>query len=108
MYCCDNFKIKCEQKNRIIPNIRIVKFVSDFLINVGKGVDIVRDGQVIKVIDNSKSSYRFYISYTNDKFKLSSPLFLFISFCPHCGQNLYKFYNKDEYANEIEGDTFTL
>ena len=31
-----------------------------------------------------------------------------IAFCPFCGTNLYDFYIKDEYANEIEGETFTL
>jgi len=31
-----------------------------------------------------------------------------IAFCPFCGINLYDFYIKDEYANEIEGETFTL
>ncbi len=31
-----------------------------------------------------------------------------IVFCPYCGTNLYDFYVGDEYANEIEGETFDL
>ena len=42
-----------------------------------------------------------------DTFKLDLPL-MNINYCPYCGTNLYKFYNKDEHANEIEGETFKL
>jgi hypothetical protein len=33
-------------------------------------------------------------------------LTLGIEYCPFCGEDLFEFYNSDEYANEIEGDTF--
>jgi hypothetical protein len=108
MYCCDRFEVGCKHKDRIYPNIRIVRFVSDFLIKKNDGIFIIRGGIDDKFIENSKSPYRYFIGYTTDNFSFGSPQFNMINFCPYCGQNLYKFYNKNEYTNEIEGQTFKL
>jgi hypothetical protein len=31
-----------------------------------------------------------------------------IFYCPFCGKDLYKFYKDFRYANEVEGETFTV
>ena len=108
MYCCDNFEVGCKQKDRIWPNIRIVKITSKFLIENGQGIYITRNGKDIKHIKKSKCAYRYYIGFTIEAFKFSTPEFILINFCPYCGENLYEFYNKDEFVNEMEGVSFKL
>ena len=61
----------------------------------------------MKKIEHSNTPFRFLITDGYANFKMPIPG-MFISFCPFCGQNLYKFYAKDEYANEIEGETFSI
>lgn len=108
MYCCDFLEGGCKNKERIYPNIRIVKFTSEFLLKKNIGIYITQKGIDTKLIKGSKSSYRYFIGYTIGAFEFGSPQFNMINFCPYCGQNLYEFYNKDEYVNEIEGKTFKL
>ena len=107
MYCCDQFENSAKFKDKFSPNIRIVKYNSDFLIK-GSGIDIIIKGKIYKRIKGSNTCYRYYIGLTTDSFSLDSSAFLLINFCPFCGKGLYEYYNKDEYVNEIEGDTFLL
>jgi hypothetical protein len=96
-YCCPNFGGHYLMANGFAPNIRIVKFKSEFLIS--------NDGN--NKIKNKKYDLKYFITLGYDKFRLDLPM-MNINFCPYCGTNLYSFYDKDEYANEIEGETFTL
>jgi hypothetical protein len=108
MYCCDRFETMFEHKNRIYPNIRVVKFTSDFLLKNGHGIYITQKGIDTKFVKGSKSFYRYFIGYTVGSFEFGSPQFNMINYCPYCGQNLYELYNQDKYVNEIEGETFIL
>ncbi|MDR2009876.1 MAG: hypothetical protein LBQ22_05295 [Bacteroidales bacterium] len=85
-YCCDRFSIYHQAHKRTFPNIRIIKYKSKFLIN-------------------GDNPYRFWITTGYEKFDLDNVM-IQIVYCPFCGQDLYKFYKSDEYANEIEGVTF--
>lgn len=95
-------------KDRIYPNIRIVKFTSNFLVKDRPGIYITQNGRNKELIKRSRCEYRYYIGFTIEKFEFSSAAFNLINFCPYCGKNLYEFYNKDEYTNEIEGITFKI
>ena len=108
MYCCDKFELGCKESKRITPNFRIVKFTTDLFLKNNKGVFITRKGIDSKFVKGSNSSYRYFIGYTIGPFVFGSPLFNMINFCPYCGANLYQFYDKVEYANEIEGNSFNL
>lgn len=96
-FCCPNFEGNYLIKNGFAPNIRIVKFTSEFLISQSTN----------KVFKSKRNDLRYFVTLGYDEFKLDLPL-MNINYCPYCGTNLYKFYNKDEYANEIEGKTFIL
>jgi transcription initiation factor IIE alpha subunit len=91
--------------NNLGINIRIIKFSSDFLINQG-GVIITKEGKE-QLINTKRNDIRFYMTMGYEKFSFDLAV-ANINFCPYCGTNLHKFYNKDEYANEIEGETFKL
>lgn len=96
-FCCSNFEGNYLIDNNFAPNIRIVKFKSEFLIS--QDVD--------PKIKSKKNDLKYFITLGYDVFSLDIPL-MNISFCPYCGTNLHLFYNKNEYLNEIEGITFTL
>jgi hypothetical protein len=93
-YCCEKFEgCYYSYKYPRRPNIRIVKYTSEFLLNSSLATG------------KFKSPYSFYITFSFDKFEMDMP-YLNISYCPFCGKDLYKFYKSDEYANEVEGVTF--
>ena len=96
-FCCSNFEGNYLIENGFAPNIRIVKFTSKFLVSQ----------HVNKDLKSRRNDLRYFITLGYDLFKLDLPL-MKINYCPYCGVNLYKVYNKDEYANEIEGETFRL
>ena len=85
-YCCNKFETDLKLLFTTAPNIRIVKFEKEPL------------------LDN-KIHYGFYITMGYEKFSLHLPK-LTIHFCPYCGTNLKKFYKSDDFANEFEGKTF--
>ncbi len=96
-FCCEKFQTHWQFHKRSYPNIRIVRFTSEWL------------PKTMPVKDKYKnSSYRFYITWGYDKDFSFDLITLFIEYCPFCGTDLYKFYKSDEYANEIEGKTFKL
>jgi hypothetical protein len=105
-YCCEKFEESHRRNRQSSPNIRIVKFVSEELIDrspvsrLAKGIEFYYE-------DTRNSPFRFYISIGYEKFRPDIPAFN-IDFCPFCGTNLYTFYKSDEYANETEGTTFPL
>ncbi len=82
-YCCRNFEGDCKVDRRARPNIRIVK------------IDI---NQVPEI--DPKYPYRFYftIGYHDNEKNVPSR---FLTYCPYCGKNLFKFYRSDEYVNEL-------
>jgi hypothetical protein len=96
-FCCSNFEGNYLIKNGFAPNIRIVKFTSEFLISQNAN----------KEFKSKRNDLRYFVTMGYDTFKLDLPL-MNINYCPYCGTNLYEFYNKDEHANEIEGETFKL
>lgn len=96
-FCCSNFEGSYQIKNGFAPNIRIVKFTSDFLISQNANQEF----------KSKRNDLRYFITMGYDTFKLDLPL-MKINYCPYCGANLYKIYSKDECANEIEGETFKL
>jgi hypothetical protein len=95
-FCCYGFESHYKVRNGLSPNIRIVKITSDFLVNQ----------------DNPSKRKKFELKYfivtmCYDVFSYNLPL-MNINFCPYCGKNLHYFYDKEEYANEVEGETFQL
>jgi hypothetical protein len=106
-FCCESFEMHYLFRNTLAHSIRIVKFKSEFLINQG-GAYVRRDRKEIK-INRKRNDIRFHLmTAPYIKFDISKNPSIMINFCPFCGTNLHKFYDKDEYANEIEGETFTL
>ena len=103
-FCCEKFKTHWQLPKQGHPNIRIVKYVSEFL---NKGY-VEFEGTKIKTNKKFKLPYRFYITWGYEKDFSIEMIYLFIEYCPFCGADLYKFYQSDEYANEIEGKTFKL
>lgn len=93
-FCCEIFETYYYSNNLTRPNIRIVKYKSDFLFR-----NIIEE--------KFKLPYRFYITYGYEIFKIDM-LAIHMLYCPFCGCDLYKFYNNDTYANEIEGKTFFI
>ena len=106
-FCCDTFESYYLIRNTAAPKIRIVKFKSDFLTNTDVAY-IRKHGKEIK-IKKRRKDFSFFISSGPYEtfYMLNNPLVV-INFCPFCGTNLHKFYKEDQYANEIEGETFTL
>jgi hypothetical protein len=82
-FCCDKFKSFYERPNYYGLNIRIVKYPKNELLD-------------------KNHQYRFYISegYTEGQ---ENVVFLNIAYCPFCGENLFKYYNKDNYINQEPG-----
>jgi len=105
-FCCKKFETHWKLDKRGAPNIRVVKFTSDWLVNKNninfKGVNI-KIGRKFR-----NSPYNFYITWGYEDDFSFDLLTLSIEYCPFCGTDLYKFYRSDEYANEIEGSTFSL
>ncbi|PIE87996.1 MAG: hypothetical protein CSA04_04150 [Bacteroidetes bacterium] len=98
-FCCTKFQTHWALNKQSALNIRIVKFTSEWLT---KGMNPAA-GEKYR-----SSSLRYYITWGyQDDFSLDL-VSLFIEFCPFCGTNLYTFYNSDQYANEVEGETFKI
>jgi hypothetical protein len=96
-FCCSNFEGNYNISNNFAPNIRIVKFKSESLILQNFDRNIL----------SKRNDLKYFITLGYEKFSLNIPL-MNICFCPYCGTNLKMFYDKNEYLNEIEGETFTL
>lgn len=94
-FCCEKFETYYTSNNQSAPNIRIVKYCSDFLLNSAKEMG------------KYKYPYRYYITFGYKEFQIDM-LAIFMEYCPFCGTDLFEFYQSDEYANEIEGQTFTI
>ena len=103
-FCCGNFQGRYNAKNGMGINIRVVQFASDFL--KGNTIHNYKNGNDF-CINTKRNDIRFFMTMGYEKFSFDLAM-ANISFCPFCGTNLHDFYNKDEYANEIEGETFKL
>ncbi|MDX8339761.1 hypothetical protein SLH46_11240 [Draconibacterium sp. IB214405] len=95
-FCCSDFEGFYSVKNELAPNIRIVKFNSEYLVSK----------KSITRVKSKRKDIKFFITPGYNTFKLLAPL-MNIDFCPFCGKNLHKFYEKEEYFNEVEGVTFS-
>jgi len=104
-FCCSTFEGSYYVKNNFGINIRVVKFHSDFLIKQG-GAYVTKANKE-KLINTKRNDIRFFMTMGYQKFSLDLAM-ANINYCPYCGTNLHEFYDKDEYANEVEGKTFTL
>lgn len=104
-FCCSNFEGSYRIGNQFGINARIVKFKSKQFTS-GDKVYFSRNIQLSKT-KNKRDDIRFFMTMGYEKFSLNMAM-ANIAFCPFCGTNLYDFYVKDEYINEIEGETFTL
>jgi len=81
-YCCRHFECDCKVDRRARPNIRVVK------------IDINQVPQI-----DPKYRYRFYFTIGYDENDRNVPS-RFLTYCPYCGKNLFKYYRSDEYINE--------
>ena len=104
-FCCSDFEGSNLVGNQYGINIRIVKFNSKQLTDLNKFY-FLRNIQLSKT-NNKRNELRFFMTMGYEKFSLLNAM-ANIAFCPFCGTNLFDFYDKDEYANEIEGETFTI
>jgi len=104
-FCCSDFEGSIKIGNQFGINIRIVKFSSKLLTSASE-IYFTRNTQLNKT-KNKRDDLRFFMTMGYEKFSLNMAM-ANIAFCPFCGTNLYDFYVKDEYINEIEGETFTL
>ena len=104
-FCCDDFESHYRLGNQTWPNFRIVKYKSKLLTDVGLFY-FTRNKEISKT-KHQRNDIRFCITMGYDKFECPMPV-INMAFCPYCGTNLYDFYISDEYANEIEGETFDL
>lgn len=81
-FCCQKFNSGWSL-NRVSPlNIRVVK------------IDLKEVPEI-----NPKYPYRFYLTIGYREGEKNVPS-RFLSFCPYCGKDLFKFYKSDEYVNE--------
>lgn len=86
-FCCDKFRFFYSGEKSMGLNIRIVKFNKGFVQRSQLDFDInylITDGYNDN-IDNSKK--------------------MVVKYCPFCGEDLKKRYNKDEYVQEIISPT---
>ncbi|MFD1818305.1 hypothetical protein SAMN04515674_1292 [Pseudarcicella hirudinis] len=87
-YCCIDFEIQVKLPSTTAPNIRIIKYQSSH-----------------PLLKGLTKQFGFCITMGYDKYNILLPK-MTISYCPYCGSKLKDFYGSDEYANEIEGETF--
>lgn len=104
-FCCSSFEDHYRVGNQMGPNFRIVKFKSELLAD-GDLFYFTRNKLVSKT-KHKRNDIRFFITMGYEKLELPMSV-INMAFCPYCGTNLYDFYVSDEYANEIEGETFDL
>lgn len=102
-FCCWSFEGLYYVGNQFGINIRVVKLTSPE--HVERASDIFYLHKELRKTKHRRGDIRFYMTMGYEKFSFHLPMCA-ISFCPFCGVNLYDFYNKDEYAQEIEGETF--
>lgn len=105
-FCCEDFESHYRLDNQTWPNFRIVKIKSKLLTEGDCWVYFTHNKQASKT-RHKRKDLRFYITFGYEKFDFLM-VKLNMTFCPYCGTNLYDFYVSDEYANEIEGETFDL
>ena len=86
-YCCEGFEVDVRLPSTTSPNIRVVKFLP----NKFWGDNIF---------------FGFFLTMGYEEFSNELPM-MNISYCPYCGCKLKDRYSSEEYANEIEGKTFT-
>ena len=82
-FCCERFQTYYERDRTSGPNVRIVKYSPQDLID-------------------TKFLYRFYIAYDYTGKENLVPN-MNIAYCPFCGTHLFKFYRDDQYVNEQPG-----
>jgi hypothetical protein len=104
-FCCSDFEGSYYIGNQFGINIRIVKFNSKQFAS-GDKIYFSKNIKLNKT-QKKRDDIRFFMTMGYEKFSLNMAL-TNIAFCPFCGTNLYDFYVKDEYANEIEHETFNL
>jgi hypothetical protein len=85
-YCCEGFEIKIRTPSTTAPNIRVVKFLPNKFWGEGR-------------------FFGFFLTMGYEKFSVELPM-MNIAYCPYCGCKLKEHYSSEEYANEIEGETF--
>jgi len=102
-FCCSSFEGSYYVGNHFGINIRMVKFHSKLLTS-GNNIFFTNNIGVSRT-KNKRDDVRFFLTMGYEKFSLDMAM-ANIAFCPFCGANLYDFYIKDEYVNEIEGKTF--
>jgi hypothetical protein len=82
-FCCERFQNYYDRPKTRGPNIRIVKYSADQLLD-------------------TTYRYRFYIAYDyTDEARLVPNMN--IAYCPFCGTHLFEFYRDDKYVNEQPG-----
>lgn len=111
-FCCLNFEETYYADNSSSPNIRIIKFVSPLMI-ARYGLSFwEHNGEIPPEFRArayaKRSDLSYYLTLGYDVFSFDSTFFVNMNYCPFCGTNLFKFYNKDKYVNEVEGETFIL
>ncbi len=105
-FCCSDLEGDYYVGNKFGMNFRIVKFRSPLLVN-DRDMSMFLHNKQASRTKNKRNDIRFFITMGYEKFSLHLAT-CNIVFCPYCGTNLYDFYVGDEYANEIEGETFDL
>jgi hypothetical protein len=83
-YCCDKFRHHALCESEVGLNIRIIKFTAD------------------QLLDKEKS-YRFFITPGYKVTDRQVPT-MNVRYCPWCGQDLFEFYDSDNYVNEVDTD----
>ncbi len=107
VFCCNNFDVNYHFRNSLSHSIRIIKYKSNYFLNKG-GILVTKKGKELDVNPYGNDMRFLLMTAPYSIFdQLKNPAIM-IHFCPFCGVNLYQFYDKDEYANEIEGETFTF
>jgi hypothetical protein len=106
-YCCATFEVASNQPKESSPNIRIVKFVSERVINPPSVFD-AGNGRTIPNTSDVRGQYRFYMTCGYTQFSIQYVPYFPLKFCPFCGVDLFAFYKADGYGSEVEGETFPL
>jgi hypothetical protein len=82
-YCCERFEMHHQFPRTHGLNVRVVKYSEKDLLD-------------------KKNLYRFHITNGYGENQKNVPN-LNIAFCPFCGTHLFKYYDNDDYVNEMPG-----
>ncbi len=106
-FCCLNFETHYRFRNTLAHSIRIVRYSSEEFLNNGN-INLIKQGKnsTVKCKGNDMRFLLMTSPYVVFD-QLKNPAIM-LNFCPFCGANLYKFYRNKEYANEVEGVTFSF